>query len=89
MYRVTIYIFSKELERLKAEHERAEELRQLKEEEMYMTHEQHRADIEDQKRHLLRLKEENERERAKAEEELRLARESLSKEKEACKYIFF
>ncbi|XP_060557466.1 uncharacterized protein LOC132717901 isoform X3 [Ruditapes philippinarum] len=74
---------SKELERLKAEHERAEELRQLKEEEMYMTHEQHRADIEDQKRHLLRLKEENERERAKAEEELRLARESLSKEKEA------
>lgn len=80
------FIFSKELERLKAEHERAEELRQLKEEEMYMTHEQHRADIEEQRRHLLRLKEENETERTKAEEELRLARESLAKEKDDCEF---
>ncbi|XP_053404539.1 uncharacterized protein LOC123566392 isoform X3 [Mercenaria mercenaria] len=74
---------AKELERLKAEHEKAEELRQLKEEEMYQTHEQHRADIEEQKQHLTRLKEENDRERVKAEEELRLARESLAKEKDA------
>lgn len=66
------------------EHERAEDLRQLKEEEMYQIHEQHRADIEEQKLHLARLMEENERARAKAEEEIELARESLAKEKEAC-----
>lgn len=51
---------------------------------MYEMHEQHRADVEEQKRHLARLVEENERARAKAEEELQLARDSLAKEKEAC-----
>lgn len=87
MWLVPIFVcvhFRKELDRLRAEHERAEELRQLKEEEMYSMHEQHRADIEEQKRHLARLVEENERARAKAEEEIQLARESLDKEKEAC-----
>ncbi|WAR20395.1 hypothetical protein MAR_002233, partial [Mya arenaria] len=64
-----------ELEQLKSEHERAEEARQLREEEMYAAHEQHRADIEDQKHQLLRLVEENERAREKAKEELQLARE--------------
>jgi len=68
------------------EHERAEELRQLKEEEMYDTHEQHRADIEQQKLHLARLVEENERARTKAEEELQMARDSLAKEKAACMF---
>lgn len=90
MYRavdVALEYFSKELERLKNEYERSEELRQLKEEEMYQSHEQHRADIEEQKRHLARLIEENERARDKSEAELQLARESLAKEKEACKYF--
>ncbi|WAR20503.1 hypothetical protein MAR_002341, partial [Mya arenaria] len=64
-----------ELEQLKSEHERAEEACQLREEEMYAAHEQHRADIEDQKHQLLRLVEENDRAREKAEEELQLARE--------------
>lgn len=75
------------MERLKAEHEKAEELRQIKEEEMYNMHDQHRADIEDQKKHLARLVEENERARAKAEEELQFARENLALEKEACELL--
>ncbi|XP_052768247.1 kinesin-like protein KIF16B [Mya arenaria] len=75
-----------ELEQLKSEHERAEEARQLREEEMYAAHEQHRADIEDQKHQLARLVEENERAREKAEEELQLARESLAKEREASNF---
>ena len=53
---------------------------------MYQLHDQHRQEIEDQRRHLAQLIEENQRARAKAEEELDLARESLAKEKEACKW---
>lgn len=56
---------------------------------MYQIHEQHRADIEEQRHHLARLMEENERARAKAEEEIELARESLAKEKEACTFSCF
>lgn len=79
-----LYFYRKELDRLRCEHERAEEQRQLKEEEMYQMHEQHRQDIEDQKRHLAKLAEENELARTKAEEEIHMARESLAKEKETC-----
>ena len=71
---------------MRHEHERAEELRLEKEEEMYMMHEQHRQEIEEQRRQLAQLIEENERARMKAEEEVLLAKDSLSKEKEACKY---
>ena len=54
---------------------------------MYQMHEQHRQEIDDQRQHLARLIEENQRAREKAEEELELARESLAKEKDACKWL--
>ena len=56
---------------------------------MYQLHDQHRQEIEDQRHHLAQLIEENQRARQKAEEELELARESLTKEKEACKLLLY
>jgi len=64
---------------------RAEELRQQREEEMYAAHERHRADIDEQRHQLAAMLSENERARALAEEELREARDSLAREKHACK----
>ncbi|KAH3846091.1 hypothetical protein DPMN_088385 [Dreissena polymorpha] len=63
-------------------------MRQEHEEEMYALHEQHRADIEEQKQQLERLALENELTRVNAEQEIQTARESLVREREECKAAF-
>lgn len=88
-YQTILYIFREELERLKQEHLRAEEQRQLKEEELWKTHDLHLQEIEEEKKRLTKLKEETFIQRQKADQELQYARECLAKEQEACKLTMF
>ncbi|XP_062569884.1 LOW QUALITY PROTEIN: uncharacterized protein LOC134231950 [Saccostrea cucullata] len=73
----------KELEQLRDEHQRAEELRREREEELYRIHEEHRAEIQRDLERAAKMKEETEAQRDKAEAEIEYARECLQKEKEA------
>ncbi|XP_061168862.1 uncharacterized protein LOC133178120 [Saccostrea echinata] len=73
----------KELEQLRDEHQRAEELRREREEELYRIHEEHRAEIQRDLERATRMKEETQAQRDKAEAEIEYARECLQKEKEA------
>ncbi|XP_071162828.1 uncharacterized protein [Mytilus edulis] len=72
-----------ELERLKQEHLQAEEQRQLKEEELWNTHNLHLHEIEEERKRLTKLKEETFIQRQKADQELQYSRECLEKEREA------
>ncbi|XP_052105920.1 uncharacterized protein LOC127738640 isoform X2 [Mytilus californianus] len=72
-----------ELERLKQEHLQAEEQRQLKEEELWNTHNHHLHEIEEERKRLTKLKEETFIQRQKADQELQYSRECLEKEREA------
>ncbi|XP_063427179.1 uncharacterized protein LOC134710718 [Mytilus trossulus] len=72
-----------ELERLKHEHLQAEEQRQLKEEELWNTHNLHLHEIEEERKRLTKLKEETFIQRQKADQELKYSRECLEKEREA------
>lgn len=73
----------KELEKLRDDHQRAEELRREREEELWRIHEEHRAEIQREKEKVLRMKEETQAQRDKAEAEIEYARECLQKEREA------
>ncbi|KAL3874645.1 hypothetical protein ACJMK2_037627, partial [Sinanodonta woodiana] len=73
----------RELERLLAQIRQLEDARQEKEEEMWVMHDQHKQDIEEQKQHLAHLIRENQCAREQAEEEIRQTRENLKREKEA------
>lgn len=81
-----MFCLREELERLKQEHLQAEEQRQLKEEELWNTHNLHLHEIEEERKRLTKLKEETFIQRQKADQELQYSRECLEKEREACKY---
>lgn len=81
-------IFRKELEKLRDDHQRAEELRREREEELWRIHEEHRAEIQREKEKVMRMNEETQAQRDKAEAEIEYARECLQKEREACESDF-
>ncbi|KAK3608655.1 hypothetical protein CHS0354_042670 [Potamilus streckersoni] len=78
-----IILLRRELERLVAQIRQLEDARQEKEEEMWVMHDQHKQDIEEQKLHLAHLIKDNQYAREQAEEEIKQARENLKREKEA------
>lgn len=88
MIYVTLFNYRKELEKLRDDHQRAEELRREREEELWRIHEEHRAEIQQEKEKVLRMKEETQAQRDKAEAEIEYAHECLQKEREACRFHF-
>lgn len=88
MINVTLFNYRKELEKLRDDHQRAEELRREREEELWRIHEEHRAEIQQEKEKVLRMKEETQAQRDKAEAEIEYAHECLQKEREACRFHF-
>lgn len=88
MINVTLFNYRKELEKLRDDHQRAEELRREREEELWRIHEEHRAEIQEEKEKVLRMKEETQAQRDKAEAEIEYAHECLQKEREACRFHF-
>ncbi|XP_056022317.1 uncharacterized protein LOC125649680 isoform X7 [Ostrea edulis] len=73
----------KELEQLRDDHQKAEEMRREREEELWNTHEEHRAEIQQDLEKVARMKEETQAQKDKAEAEIEYARECLQKEREA------
>ncbi|XP_069119081.1 uncharacterized protein [Argopecten irradians] len=73
----------RELQRVRDEHRKAEEERQLREEQLWRLHESHRQEIEQQRHSLNEIVEENLAQHQRAEEELAYARDCLLQEKEA------
>lgn len=61
-------------------------MRREREEELWNTHEEHRAEIQQDLEKVARMKEETQAQKDKAEAEIEYARECLQKEREACKY---
>lgn len=88
MINVTLFNYRKELEKLRDDHQRAEEMRREREEELWRIHEEHRAEIQQEKEKVLRMKEETQAQRDKAEAEIEYAHECLQKEREACRFHF-
>ncbi|OWF35730.1 hypothetical protein KP79_PYT10774 [Mizuhopecten yessoensis] len=73
----------RELQRVRDEHKKAEEERQLREEELWRLHESHKQEIEQQRHSLTEIADENLLQHQRAEEELVYARDCLQQEREA------
>lgn len=60
----------------------------MREEKLWMTHNKHILEIENERKRLTKLKEETYVQRQKAEQDLQYAKECLEREREACKIDF-
>ena len=76
-------VYSKELEQLIADQQRATELTMEKEEELYRLHESHLAEIAAEQKHLDQLKAQHEAERNSAWQEINHQRQRLLEEQQA------
>lgn len=81
-----VFTFRRELHRVRDEHKRAAEERQLREEELWRLHESHKHEIDEHRQKLTQIAEENLAQHQRAEEELGYAQECLQQEKDACEY---
>jgi len=76
-----VVVFRQELEQLRDEHQREEELRQEKEESMWRLHEEHLAEIEAEWKRLAHQKEAQTLEQAEALQELEETRRRIRVER--------